>query len=61
MSTMLDLCLSGARDKFGHLFRDWHVVGWEQGKVSPDYVCQLYCAWEPKPAATPTSDQLALF
>jgi hypothetical protein len=48
--TFLDLCLSGARDAFGHPFRNWDVRGWEEGRVPEDYVCWLYCEWERKPA-----------
>jgi hypothetical protein len=47
--TFLELCLSGACDAFGHPFRNWDVVGWEQGRVPEDYVCWLYCEWEPRP------------
>lgn len=47
MTTLLDLSISGARDAFGHFFRDWHVVGWEQDRVPPEYVCEPYCNWRP--------------
>lgn len=50
--TFVELCISGALDAFGHPFRNWNVVGWEEGRVPEGYVCWLYCEWEPKPVAT---------
>lgn len=63
MTPFFDLRLSGARDAFGHLFRDWLVVGWEEGRVPDDCVCLLPVTHPAAQTAQPlsVSPQLELF
>lgn len=58
--TMADLWASGGKDAFGYQFRDvWSVVGWEEGRVAEQFVCQLPARHEP-PLNHP-APQLELF
>lgn len=62
--TIVDLWVSGATDVFGYRFRDaWHVRGWEQGNVPPNYVCWLPSELTPMTAEAnkSTSPQRDLF
>jgi len=61
--TFEELRISGARDAFGCLFRDWHVKGWEDGNPPEGSVCWLPLQQLPTPACITNTKkpQLELF